>query len=85
MKFSAGDLVMLRSDTTIYYSLDSSANVGIVISSGVLMYAHYSSQGGKLKFYAYDVVFDGITYRNVPEEVLKGLKEIEEDDEKDSE
>lgn len=85
MKFSAGDLVMLRPDTTIYYSLDASANVGIIISAGVLMYAHYSPQGGKLRFYAYDVVFDGITYRNVPEEALRGLKELEKDDEKDFE
>ena len=82
MKFEPGDLVMLRPDTTIYYSLDASANVGIVVTAGVLMYAHYSPQGGKIRFYAYDVMFDGRTYRNVPEEVLKGL---EKNDEKDSE
>lgn len=73
---------MLKSDTTIYYSLEAASNVGIVVSSAVLMYAHYSPQGGRLKFYAYDVMFDGRTYKNVPEEVLRGLKE---DDEKDTE
>jgi hypothetical protein len=82
VKFEEGDLVMLKSDTTIYYSLEAASNVGIVVSSAVLMYAHYSPQGGRLKFYAYDVMFDGRTYKNVPEEVLRGLKE---DDEKDTE
>ena len=84
MKFEAGDLVMLKSDSSIYYSLDASSNVGIVVSAAVLMYAHYSPQGGKLKFYAYDVMFDGRTYKNVPEDVLRGLEEIEKNDEEDS-
>ena len=44
------------------------------------MYAHYSPQGGKLKFYAYDVMFDGRTYKNVPEEVLRGLEKKDETD-----
>jgi len=82
MKFEPGDLVMLKPDTSIYYSLDSTSNVGIIVTGAVLMYAHYSPQGGKIRFYAYDVMFDGRTYKNVPEEVLKGL---EKDDEKDSE
>jgi len=85
VRFEPGDLVMLRPNTTIYYSLDAASNVGIIVSAAVLMYAHYSSQGGKLKFYAYDVMFDGRTYKNVPEEVLTGLKELEKDDEKDFE
>ncbi len=78
MKFEPGDLVMLKPDTTIYYTLEAASNVGIVVSAAVLMYAHYSPQGGKLKFYAYDVMFDGRTYKNVPEEVLKGLKNNDE-------
>jgi|TARA_R100000081_G_scaffold80676_1_gene47772 hypothetical protein len=69
---------MLKPDTTIYYTLEAASNVGIVVSAAVLMYAHYSPQGGKLKFYAYDVMFDGRTYKNVPEEVLKGLKNNDE-------
>jgi len=85
VKFEPGDLVMVDSDSTIYYSLDSASNVGIVVSTAVLMYAHYSPQGGKIKFYAYDVMFDGRTYKNIPEEVLKGLKELEKNDEKDFE
>ena len=78
MKFELGDLVMLKPDTTIYYTLEAASNVGIIVSAAVLMYAHYSPQGGKLKFYAYDVMFDGQTYKNVPEEVLKGLKNNDE-------
>ena len=70
---------MLKADTTIYYSLEAASNVGIVVSTAVLMYVHYSSQGGKLKFYAYDVMFDGRTYKNVPEEVLRGLKNENEE------
>lgn len=66
---------MIRSATPIYYALESNSNVGIIVTSAVLMYAHYSPQGGKLKFYAYDVMFDGRTYKNVPEEVLRGLEE----------
>lgn len=80
MKFEPGDLVMLKSDTSIYFALEATSNVGIVVSTAVLMYAHYSPQGGKLKFYAYDVMFDGRTYKNVPEEVLKGLKKNDKED-----
>lgn len=80
MKFEPGDLVMLKHDTTIYYTLEATSNVGIVVSTAVLMYAHYSPQGGKLKFYAYDVMFDGRTYKNVPEEVLRGLEKKDETD-----
>ena len=72
---------MIKSETPIYYALESNSNVGIVTTTAVLMYAHYSPQGGKLKFYAYDVMFDGRTYKNVPEEVLKGLEELEKNDE----
>jgi len=81
VKFEPGDLVMIKSETPIYYALESNSNVGIVTTTAVLMYAHYSPQGGKLKFYAYDVMFDGRTYKNVPEEVLKGLEELEKNDE----
>lgn len=72
---------MVKSDTPIYYAMESNSNVGIVVTTAVLMYAHYSPQGGKLKFYAYDVMFDGVTYKNVPEEVLRGLEEIEKNEE----
>ena len=78
MKFEPGDLVMIKPDTTIYYSLDAASNVGIIISAAVLMYAHDTPKGKKLKFYAYDVIFDGQTYRNVPEEVLRGLENNDE-------
>jgi hypothetical protein len=80
VKFEPGDLVMLKSDTSIYFALEAASNVGIVVSTAVLMYAHYSPQGGKLKFYAYDVMFDGRTYKNVPEEVLKGLEKNDKED-----
>ena len=80
MKFEPGDLVMIRSATPIYYALESNSNVGIIVTSAVLMYAHYSPQGGKLKFYAYDVMIDGRTYKNVPEEVLRGLEKKDETD-----
>lgn len=69
---------MLRSDTTIYYSLEAASNVGIIISTAILMYAHDTPVGERLKFYAYDVMFDGRTYKNVPEEVLKGLEKNDE-------
>ena len=79
MRFETGDLVMLKADTTIYYSLEAASNVGIVVSTAVLMYAHTTQKGEKLKFYAYDVMFDGRTYKNVPEEVLRGLKNEDEE------
>jgi hypothetical protein len=78
VKFEPGDLVMLRAETPIYYAIEAASNVGIVVSSAILMYAHYSSQGQKLKYYAYDVMFDGRTYKNVPEEVLRGLEKKDE-------
>lgn len=80
VKFEAGDLVMLMPDTPIFYAVEAASNVGIIVSTGVLMYAHYSPQGGKLKFYAYDVMIDGRTYKNVPEEVLRGLEKKDETD-----
>lgn len=79
MRFERGDLVMLKADTTIYYSLEAASNVGIVVSTAVLMYAHTTPKGEKLKFYAYDVMFDGRTYKNVPEEVLRGLQNEDEE------
>jgi len=78
VKFEPGDLVMLKSDTSIYYSLEAASNVGIIITSAVLMYASTTPNGERLNFYAYDVIFDGQTYRNVPEEVLRGLENNDE-------
>jgi hypothetical protein len=79
VKFDRGDLVMLKGDTTVYYSLEAASNVGIVVSKAVLMYAHQTHNGEKIKFYAYDVMFDGRTYKNVPEEVLRGLENDNEE------
>jgi hypothetical protein len=81
VKFEPGDLVMVKSDTPIYYALESNSNVGIVVTTAVLMYAHCSPEGDKINFYAYDVMFDGITYKNVPQEVLRGLQEVENNEE----
>ena len=70
---------MLKGGTTVYYSLEAASNVRIVVSKAVLMYAHQTPNGEKIKFYAYDVMFDGRTYKNVPEEVLRGLENENEE------
>lgn len=78
MKFEPGDLVMLRPETSVFYAVEASSNVGIVVTSAVLMYVHCSPDGEQKKFWAYDIIVDGRTYKNVPEEVLKGLNEEDE-------
>ena len=83
MKFELGDLVMIRSDSLLYETIESASNVGIVVKADMLMYVHYSQNGESMKFWAYDIVIDGRTYKNVPQEVLRGLKEMQEDEEED--
>lgn len=81
MKFELGDLVMIRNDSLLYETIETASNVGIVVKAGMLMYVHYSQNGEAMKFWAYDIVIDGRTYKNVPQEVLRGLKELEKDEE----
>lgn len=80
MRFNPGDLVIIRSDSTIYEMLESNSNVGIVINKGILMFVHTYDDGENKEFWAYDVIFDGRTFRNVPEEVLRGITDEDEKD-----
>ena len=80
MKFETGDLVMIDPESIIYEALEAAANVGVIISSGILMYVHSPSSGNEVHFWAYDVVFDGKTFKNIPEEVLKTLEELKNDE-----
>lgn len=80
MKFESGDLVMIDPESIMYEALEAAANVGVIISSGILMYTHSTSNGEEIQFWAYDVVFDGKTFKNIPEEVLKTLEELKNDE-----
>ena len=80
MRFNPGDLVLIRSDSTIYEMLESTSNVGIVVNKGVLMFVHTYNDGEIKEFWSYDVIFDGRTFRNVPEEVLRGITDENEED-----
>ena len=79
MRFNPGDLVMIKSDSTIYEMLETGSNVGIVINKGVLMFVHTYGNGETKEFWSYDIVFDGRTFRNVPEEVLRGITDENEE------
>ena len=79
MKFEKGDLVRIKEDTAVYDMLESASNVGIVVSSAILMLIHIYENGDKKEFWAYDIVVDGRKYKNIPEEVLGEFCKNEED------
>tara|TARA_R110002153_G_scaffold87310_2_gene216007 strand:- start:2289 stop:2534 length:246 start_codon:yes stop_codon:yes gene_type:complete len=77
--FEPGDLVQLKPNTGLYEMIESGSNVGIVVSPAILMYIHASMEGDRREFWAYNVIFDGREYRNIPQEVLRGLKNEDEE------
>jgi hypothetical protein len=82
VKFRTGDLVKFKPSSTIYGVVVSDLNLGIIVNEAILMYVHDFGQEDSIKqYWSYDVLIDGETYRNVPEEVLE---KIENDNEKDS-
>jgi hypothetical protein len=79
VKFEKGDLVRIKEDTAVYDMLESASNVGIVVSSAILMLIHIYENGDKKEFWAYDIIVDGRKYKNIPEEVLEEFCKNEED------
>jgi len=74
MKFEIGDLVQITSISPLYKVITSSQVIGIVAKPARLMYVHNCDEEEPLKeFWAYDLLIEGKTYENVPEEGLRGL------------
>tara|TARA_B100000287_G_scaffold154238_1_gene145590 strand:- start:1005 stop:1274 length:270 start_codon:yes stop_codon:yes gene_type:complete len=87
-KFTIGDIVEINSDCPVYSVLKNKKSVGIIKKSARLMYIHdwesVPDEEDILKeFWAYDVVIEGQTFKNVPEETLSEF--IKNEDEEDTE
>lgn len=73
MKFEIGDLVKVTTNSPLFGVVDSQS-IGIVAKHARLMYVHDCSDSDTIKeFWAYDVIIEGRTFENVPEEGLRGL------------
>ena len=80
MKFEVGDLVRITSNSPLF-GVVKSQSIGIVSKHARLMYVHDWEDEDILKeFWAYDIIIEGQTFENVPEEGLRG---ISNDNEKD--
>ena len=81
MKFNLGDLVMVTSQSPIYSIFPSKPIVGIISDKARLMYVHLSTSDKVLiEFWAYEVYVNGQRFDNVPEEGLRSLKNVDEED-----
>ena len=74
--FRVGDLVSIRAHSPVYELMKNTKSFGIIKSGARLMYVHdWETEDVKKEFWAYDVVVEGHTYENVPEETLKKFEE----------
>ncbi len=87
-KFTIGDIVEISVECPIYNILKDKTSVGIIKRGAKLMYVHDWEADLKAEevikeFWAYDVVIEGQTFKNVPEETLVEL--MKNEDEEDTE
>ena len=74
--FEVGDIVFIRTHSPIYPLMNDPASLGIIKAGARLLYVHdWETEDVVKEFWAYDVVVEGHTYENVPEETLKKLEE----------
>ena len=74
--FKIGDLVGIRSHCPIYELMKNPKSFGIIKAEARLLYVHdWETEDVIKEFWAYDVVVEGHTYENVPEETLKKFEE----------
>lgn len=74
VKFSIGDLIKVTSNSPLFSALRSRDSIGIISEPARLMYVHDWEDGDVIKeFWAYDIIIEGQTFKNVPEEGLRGI------------
>ena len=74
--FKVGDLVTIRTHCPIYELMNDPKSFGIIKAEARLLYVHdWETEEVLKEFWAYDVVVEGHTYQNVPEETLKKFEE----------
>ena len=78
MKFKIGDLVKIKPCSTIYGIIQDKDSVGIVLKEAVLMFVS-DIMDIKTEYWAYDVIINGKTLRNIPEEVLEEFQNENEE------
>ena len=75
-RFEIGDLVCIRVNCPIFPLMKDSNSLGIIKGKARLLYVHdWETEDVIKEFWAYDVIVEGQTYENVPEETLKILIE----------
>jgi len=74
--FDVGDLVTIMVHSPIYPLMSDRNSFGIIKAKARLLYVHdWETEEVLKEFWAYDVVVEGHTYQNVPEETLKKFEE----------
>ena len=80
MKFKTGDLVKFKKLSTIYGIVVKDLNLGIVVGEAILMFVHdWQTDSDASEYWAYNILVDGITFNNVPEEVLEKFENDNEE------
>ena len=73
MRFEVGDLIRVTSNSPLF-GVVKSQSIGIVSRHARLMYVHDWEDKDVIKeFWAYDIIIEGQTFENVPEEGLRGI------------
>ena len=74
VKFNIGDLITVTSNSPLFAAIRDRNSIGIIAKPARLMYIHDWEDGDVIKeFWAYDIIVEGQTFRNVPEEGLRGI------------
>lgn len=74
MKFEIGDLVRITTSSPLFGVVGNPQSIGIVAKPARLMYLHDWEDREVLKeFWAYDIIIEGQTFKNVPEEGLRRI------------
>ena len=74
--FEIGDLVLIRTHSPVYQLMNDPKSFGIIKAEARLLYVHdWETEDVIKEFWAYDVVVEGHTYENIPEETLKKFEE----------
>lgn len=73
--FEKGDLVLIKESCPIYNVTNNRSCVGIIVNEAQLLYIHdWETKEVMKEFWGYDVFYDGVTYKNVPQETLRKSK-----------
>ena len=74
-RFEVGDLVVIKKHSPIFSLINYPTSFGIIKAGARLLYVHDWETDDVIKeFWAYDVIVEGHTYENVPEETLSKLE-----------